>query len=53
MREEIEAWETGLKIAKKLMIEIDRKDYDKYASNCLMRYMRELPKQFDQMKKRK
>lgn len=53
MREEIEAWETGLKIAKELMIEVDHKDYDKYASNCLMRYMRELPKQFDQMKKRK
>lgn len=53
MREEIEAWETGLKIAKELMIEIDRKDYDRYSSNCLLKYMRELPKQFDSMKKRK
>jgi hypothetical protein len=51
MREEIEAWETGLKIAKRLDIQIDRKDYDKYASRSLMRYMRELPKQWDMMKK--
>ena len=50
MREEMQAWENGLKIAKKLNIEVDKKDYDKYASTCLLRYMRELPKQYDILK---
>jgi len=52
MREEIEAWETGLKLAKKLGIEINRKEFDKYASNCLMRYMKELPKQYEALRHR-
>jgi hypothetical protein len=53
MREEIEAWETGLKLAKKLSIEINRKEFDRYASNCLMKYMKELPKQYEALRNRK
>ncbi len=53
MREEIEAWETGLKLAKKLGIEINRKEFDRYASNCLMKYMKELPKQYEALRNRK
>jgi hypothetical protein len=53
MREEIEAWETGLKLAKRLNIQIERKDYDKYASNCLMKYMKELPLQYEARKTKK
>ena len=52
MREEIEAWETGLKLAKKLSIEINRKEFDRYASNCLMKYMKELPKQYEALRHR-
>ena len=53
MREEMEAWENGLKIAKKLDISIDKKDYDKFASNCLLKYMRELPNQYDSLKNKR
>lgn len=53
MREEIEAWETGLKLAKRLEIEINQKDFDRYASNCLMKYMKELPKQYEALRNRK
>ena len=53
MREEIEAWETGLKLAKRLDIEINQKDFDRYASNCLMKYMKELPKQYEALRNRK
>lgn len=47
MKEEIEAWDQGLKLAKKLGIKIDRKDYERYASKCLMNYMRSIPKMYD------
>ena len=29
---------------------IDKKDYDKFASKCLFKYMRELPNQYDSLK---
>lgn len=51
MREEIEAWEEGLVVAKSLGLEIDRKEYDRYSSKYIMRYMREIPKSYDYWKK--
>jgi|LakMenEpi03Aug12_release.lakeMendotaPanAssembly.Ray.scaffolds.fasta_scaffold247659_1 hypothetical protein len=53
MREEMEAWETGFKLAKRLNIQIERKDYDKYASECLFRYMKALPAEYEFWKSQK
>ena len=47
MREEIEAWGAGFEIAKFLKIDIDRKDYDKYASKYLMSYMKNLSEEYE------
>jgi len=38
--EEHDAWERGLKLAKRLGIEIDKDDYTKYASRWVMSYIR-------------
>lgn len=43
MKEEILAWEEGLKWAAKIGVPVDRKRYDKYASRYLLMYMREIP----------
>lgn len=43
MKEEILAWEEGLKWAKSLGIQVDEKRYDKYASRFLMKYMVNIP----------
>lgn len=43
MKEEILAWEEGLKWARGLGIEVDQKRYDKYASQFLLRYMKNIP----------
>jgi hypothetical protein len=43
MKEEILAWEEGLKWAKAIGVEVDQKSYDKYASRFLMRYMESIP----------
>ena len=47
MREAIEAWGAGFEIAKFLKIDIDRKDYDKYASKYLMSYMKNLSEEYE------
>jgi antirestriction protein ArdC len=39
MQEEIDAWERGFKLAKKLKIPIDKKDYDMYASKYIASYI--------------
>lgn len=44
MREEIEAWEEGLSIAKFIKLDIDREDYDKFSAPCIMTYMKVLSK---------
>ena len=38
IKEEIDAWEEGYKIAKKLHIRINKDEYDKYASSFLVTY---------------
>ena len=38
LREEIQAWEKGFKLSKKLGINIKKEDYDKYASICFNTY---------------
>ncbi len=40
LREEIEAWESGAKLAEKLDIKIDKDDYDKYAAKCFKTYIK-------------
>ncbi len=47
MREEIEAWEEGFKLAKKLGIVIDRKEYDQYSAKFIMKYMKAIPVQYE------
>lgn len=39
-REEIDAWEEGYKLSKKLSLDIDKEDYDKYASKCFKTYIK-------------
>ena len=39
MQEEIDAWQRGYSLAKKLKIPIDRKDYDKYAAKFVATYI--------------
>ena len=51
MREEIEAWDAGYDIALYLNIEIDRKDYDKYASKYLMSYMKNLSLEYEERRR--
>jgi hypothetical protein len=51
MREEIEAWDAGLKIADYIGVQIDREDYDKYASKYIMSYMRSLSSEYDLRKR--
>ena len=38
--EEHDAWERGLRLAARLGIEIDKEDYNKYASRWVMSYIR-------------
>lgn len=38
--EEHDAWERGLRLAARLGIEIDKEDYNKYASRWVMSYVR-------------
>lgn len=38
IKEEIEAWEEGFKLSKKLGIKVDKDEYDKYASKYLITY---------------
>ena len=38
--EEHDAWERGLKLARRIGIEIDKEDYNKYASRNVMTYIR-------------
>ena len=38
--EENDAWERGLRLAARLGIEIDKEDYNKYASRWVMSYVR-------------
>lgn len=40
LKEELDAWERGKRLAKKLKIEIDIDDYDKYAAKWFMTYVR-------------
>ena len=40
--EEHDAWERGLKLARRLGIEIDKEDYNKYASRNVMTYVRRM-----------
>jgi hypothetical protein len=41
LKEEMDAWEEGKKLAKKLGIRINKADYDKYASKWFMTYVRD------------
>lgn len=40
LREEIEAWEFGYKLAQSLGIKINKDDYDKYAAKCFKTYIK-------------
>ena len=40
LREEIEAWELGYKLANTLDIKIDKDEYDKYAAKCFKTYIK-------------
>lgn len=40
LREEIEAWEYGFKLANKLSIKVDKSDYDAYAAKCFKTYVK-------------
>lgn len=40
LREEIEAWENGYLLAKKLDIKINKDEYDVYASKCFKTYIK-------------
>lgn len=42
IKEEIDAWEEGYKLSKKLLLEIDKDEYDKYAAKCVATYIRQL-----------
>lgn len=46
LREEVEAWEAGLLIAKEIGIDIDREDYDSFLAPSLMGYMKVLSKKY-------
>lgn len=39
LKEELDAWEQGKRLAKKLKIEIDHDDYDQYAAKWFMTYV--------------
>ena len=39
-REEIDAWEQGYKLSKKLQLSVDKDDYDKYAAKCFKTYIK-------------
>lgn len=41
LREEMEAWEEGYKLAKKLKIRIKKDDYDVYAAKYFMTYVKD------------
>ena len=38
LKEEFDAWQRGKQLARDLKIDINEKDYDKYASECLKTY---------------
>lgn len=40
LREEIEAWEFGYKLANTLDIKIDKDEYDSYAAKCFKSYIK-------------
>ena len=40
LQEEVEAWERGYKLSKKLGILIDKDSYDKYAAKCFNTYIK-------------
>jgi hypothetical protein len=40
LREEIDAWESGYKLSKKLRIKIDKDIYDDYAARCFNTYVK-------------
>ena len=40
LREEILAWEKGFKLSKKLGININKEEYDEYASKCFNTYIK-------------
>lgn len=40
LREEILAWEKGFKLSKRLGIDINKEEYDKYASVCFNTYIK-------------
>jgi hypothetical protein len=40
LKEEIDAWEEGKKLAKRLKIRLNKEDYDKYASKWFMTYVK-------------
>lgn len=42
IKEEIDAWDEGYKLAKKLRIKINKKDYDKYAARYVHTYIQAL-----------
>lgn len=42
LKEEIDAWEEGYKLAKKLRIDIDKDHYDVYAAKCVNTYIKYL-----------
>jgi hypothetical protein len=42
IKEEIDAWEEGYKLAKKLKIRINKKEYDKYAARWVHTYIQAL-----------
>lgn len=39
IKEEIDAWQRGLKLAKSLNIKIDKDEYEKYAAKCVKTYI--------------
>ena len=47
MKDEIEAWDRGLKIAQELEINLERHEYDIFASNYLFEYMKWIPAEYD------
>lgn len=50
MKDEIEAWDRGLKIAEELEINLERNEYDIFASNYLFEYMKWIPAEYDYLK---
>ena len=50
MKDEIEAWDRGYKIALELNIDIDKIEYDKISSYYLFEYIKWIPCEYDYLR---